>query len=86
MSEYGFETTTDEVLDGIDLTGRRFVVTGASSGLGEETARALAARGARVGRRSRPRLSYALCLDDSHRPRKLGNHVGNRDNEGTNWP
>lgn len=57
MSEYGFETTTDEVLDGIDLTGRRFVVTGASSGLGEETARALAARGARVSMLARSRAN-----------------------------
>jgi NAD(P)-dependent dehydrogenase (short-subunit alcohol dehydrogenase family) len=55
MSEFGFETTTDEVLDGIDLTGRRFVVTGASSGLGEETTRALAARGALVSMLARSR-------------------------------
>ncbi|MEV6742030.1 SDR family NAD(P)-dependent oxidoreductase [Streptomyces sp. NPDC051104] len=33
---------------GVDLTGRRAVVTGASSGLGSETARALAATGAAV--------------------------------------
>lgn len=45
---FGPETTTDEVLDGIDLHGRVVVVTGASSGLGAETARALAAAGARV--------------------------------------
>lgn len=48
MSTYGAETTTDEVLDGIDLSGRRVVITGASSGLGEESTRALAAHGARV--------------------------------------
>src|SRR3954466_9204350 len=42
------DTTADEVLAGIDLGGRRFLVTGASSGLGRETARALAARGAQV--------------------------------------
>jgi NAD(P)-dependent dehydrogenase (short-subunit alcohol dehydrogenase family) len=46
----GFDvhTTSDEVLEGLDLTGRRVVITGASSGLGEESARALAARGAKV--------------------------------------
>jgi NAD(P)-dependent dehydrogenase (short-subunit alcohol dehydrogenase family) len=44
----GFETTTDEVLAGVDLSGRTAVVTGASSGLGRETARALASRGASV--------------------------------------
>ena len=43
-----FDTTTDEVIDGVDLGGRVAVVTGATSGLGLETARALAAAGARV--------------------------------------
>jgi NAD(P)-dependent dehydrogenase (short-subunit alcohol dehydrogenase family) len=41
-------STTDEVLDGFDLTGKRFLVTGVSAGLGLETARALAAHGAQV--------------------------------------
>ncbi len=44
----GFDTTTDEVLTGVDLSGRTAVVTGASAGLGRETARALAAAGAHV--------------------------------------
>lgn len=47
-SGFSAESTTDEVLNGIDLTGRRFLVTGASGGLGLETTRALAARGATV--------------------------------------
>jgi NAD(P)-dependent dehydrogenase (short-subunit alcohol dehydrogenase family) len=41
-------STTDDVLAGVDLTGRHVLVTGASTGLGEETTRALAAHGARV--------------------------------------
>ncbi|MCQ4209948.1 SDR family NAD(P)-dependent oxidoreductase [Streptomyces longispororuber] len=45
---FGFASTADEVVSGIDLTGRRAVVTGASSGIGAETARALAATGAAV--------------------------------------
>ncbi|MEX1007697.1 MAG: SDR family NAD(P)-dependent oxidoreductase [Acidimicrobiia bacterium] len=45
---YGFETTTDDVIDGIDLSGTIAVVTGASAGIGVETARALAAAGAHV--------------------------------------
>jgi NAD(P)-dependent dehydrogenase (short-subunit alcohol dehydrogenase family) len=45
---FGFDTTTDQVLDGVDLSGRTIVVTGASTGLGEETSRALAAHGASV--------------------------------------
>jgi len=45
---FGADTTTDEVLDGIDMTGRRVLITGASGGLGEETARAMASKGALV--------------------------------------
>ena len=45
---FGTESTTDEVLAGIDLTGKRILVTGVSAGLGVETARALAAHGADV--------------------------------------
>lgn len=41
-------STTDQVLDGIDLAGRTAIVTGASGGLGAETARSLAAHGAAV--------------------------------------
>jgi NAD(P)-dependent dehydrogenase (short-subunit alcohol dehydrogenase family) len=40
--------TSDQVLEGLDLAGRLALVTGASSGLGAESARALAARGAAV--------------------------------------
>ncbi|MGW3565490.1 SDR family NAD(P)-dependent oxidoreductase [Streptomyces sp. NPDC000941] len=45
---FGPETTAARVVEGVDLTGRRAVVTGASSGIGMETARALAAAGAEV--------------------------------------
>src|SRR3954467_3811000 len=45
---FGATSTADEVIAGIDLTGKRAVVTGASSGLGEETARVLASAGADV--------------------------------------
>ena len=48
MPDFGAQTTTDEVLEGVDLTGRRALVTGATSGLGVETARALASVGAAV--------------------------------------
>jgi len=45
---FSFESATDDVLDGIDLSGRRFVITGAASGLGEESTRALASHGASI--------------------------------------
>ena len=45
---FGYTSTTDEVLSGTNLSGRRVLITGVSAGLGVETARALAARGARV--------------------------------------
>lgn len=45
---FGAESTIWEVAEGVDLCGRRAIVTGASSGIGIETARALAATGAEV--------------------------------------
>ena len=39
-------STTDEVLNGMDLRGKRVFITGVSAGLGVETARALVAHGA----------------------------------------
>ena len=45
---FGFSSTTDDVLDGLGLKGKRILVTGASAGLGVETCRALAAHGATV--------------------------------------
>jgi NAD(P)-dependent dehydrogenase (short-subunit alcohol dehydrogenase family) len=49
MSEkFGAKSTTEDVLRGVDLRGKRVLVTGTSAGLGVETARALVARGAQV--------------------------------------
>ena len=45
---FGATSTTDEVLEGVDLRGKRVLVTGVSAGLGVETARTLAAHGAQV--------------------------------------
>lgn len=45
---FGATSTTDDVLDGVDLSGKRVLVTGVSAGLGVETARALVAHGAYV--------------------------------------
>ncbi|WP_305094085.1 SDR family NAD(P)-dependent oxidoreductase [Prescottella sp. R16] len=48
VNDFGPETTASDVLDGVDLAGRTALVTGVTSGLGGETARALAAAGATV--------------------------------------
>ena len=45
---FGATSTTEEVLERMDLRGKRVLVTGVSAGLGVETARALAAHGAQV--------------------------------------
>ena len=45
---FGATSTTDDVLTGVDLSGKRILVTGVSAGLGVETARALVAHGAHV--------------------------------------
>ena len=47
-TRFSAQSTAAEVIEGIDLAGRRAVVTGAASGIGVETARALASAGAEV--------------------------------------
>jgi NAD(P)-dependent dehydrogenase (short-subunit alcohol dehydrogenase family) len=48
VGKFGAASTTDEVLEGVDLSGKRILVTGVSAGLGVETARTLAAHGALI--------------------------------------
>jgi NAD(P)-dependent dehydrogenase (short-subunit alcohol dehydrogenase family) len=45
---FGAESTADEVLEGVDLSGKRVLVTGVSAGLGVETARSIVAHGGSV--------------------------------------
>jgi len=47
-TQFGAQSTAAEVIAGIDLTGRRAIVTGGASGIGVETARALASANAEV--------------------------------------
>jgi 5,10-methylene-tetrahydrofolate dehydrogenase/methenyl tetrahydrofolate cyclohydrolase len=54
-TKYGAATTAAQIVHDIDLHGRHAVVTGASSGIGTETARALASAGADVTRHPPPR-------------------------------
>src|SRR5580704_15766428 len=48
VQTFGATSTTEDVLSGIDLHGKRMLVTGVSAGIGVETARSLAAHGANV--------------------------------------
>jgi NAD(P)-dependent dehydrogenase (short-subunit alcohol dehydrogenase family) len=48
VTSWGATSTTDDVLSGMNLRGKRILVTGVSAGIGLETARCLAARGAQV--------------------------------------
>jgi NAD(P)-dependent dehydrogenase (short-subunit alcohol dehydrogenase family) len=61
---FGAESTTDQVLEGVNLTGKRVLVTGVSAGLGVETARVLAAHGATV-------VGAARDLDKAHKATQI---------------
>jgi WW domain-containing oxidoreductase len=64
--QFGARSTADKVLAGVDLTGKRFVVTGCNSGIGFETMSALCANGAQV-------LGLARALPDAEKAcRKAG--------------
>jgi NAD(P)-dependent dehydrogenase (short-subunit alcohol dehydrogenase family) len=68
---FGATSTTDEVLDGIDLSGKRILVTGVSAGLGVETARSLVAHGARVVGTARDLAKAKTATKDVHGPGSL---------------
>lgn len=59
---FGARSSADDVLRGHDLSGRTAIVTGANTGIGFETARALAAAGARVILACRNRESGAAAV------------------------
>lgn len=65
---FGFESTTDEVLEGVNLAGRRVLVTGVSAGLGVETARVLVEHGATVVGTARDLSKAKRALDAAMGP------------------
>lgn len=64
MSKFGFSSTADDVLEGKDLSDRTILVTGGYSGLGRETARALAAKGAHVIISGRDATKLSAAADE----------------------
>jgi NAD(P)-dependent dehydrogenase (short-subunit alcohol dehydrogenase family) len=48
ITPFGFSSTAAEVVQGVNLSGKRAIVTGGASGIGIETARALASAGAAI--------------------------------------
>jgi NAD(P)-dependent dehydrogenase (short-subunit alcohol dehydrogenase family) len=63
-TDFGAESTAAEVISGVDLTGTRAVVTGGASGIGVETARALASAGAEVTLAVRNLVAGQQTADD----------------------
>ncbi|WP_030491641.1 SDR family NAD(P)-dependent oxidoreductase [Micromonospora chokoriensis] len=64
ITPFNARTTAAEILDGVDLTGRRVIVTGGASGIGVETVRALAGAGAEVTIATRnPRAADGLIAE-----------------------
>jgi len=64
VTPFNARSTAAEVVAGVDLTGRRAIVTGGASGIGIETARALAGAGAEVTLAVRKVADGALVADD----------------------
>lgn len=63
---FGFHSTADEVVAGVDLTGKRAIVTGGASGIGIPTSRALAGAGAQV----------TLAVRDTAAAQALADEIG----------
>ena len=61
-SGFGYGSTAEQVVAGLDLAGKRYLVTGANSGIGQETARVLLARGATVIAAGRTEAKVAEAL------------------------
>lgn len=71
-TQFGAESTTDDVLSGVTLTGKRVLVTGVSAGLGVETARTLAAHGATVVGAARDLDKAKKATEAVHKDAKNG--------------
>jgi NAD(P)-dependent dehydrogenase (short-subunit alcohol dehydrogenase family) len=66
-TSFGATSTTDDVLSGVNLKGKRIFVTGVSAGLGVETARSLAAHGAQVVGAARDLNKAKTATEEVHK-------------------
>lgn len=64
MPTFGFESTAEQVTDGLDLRGTTWLVTGFASGIGRETARVLALRGGHIVGLARDEAKARAALVD----------------------
>ncbi len=79
-TQFGFRSTAADVLKGIDLSGKRAIVTGGASGIGLETARALAGVGAEVTLAVRnPEAGARAAADIMATTQSKGVHVARLD-------
>ncbi|NUY79617.1 SDR family NAD(P)-dependent oxidoreductase [Flavobacterium sp. MAH-1] len=74
-TKFGFQSKASEIIDGIDLSGKNVIVTGANSGIGIETARAMAQAGASVT------LAVRDISAGEKAAREIRSTTGNRDVE-----
>src|ERR1700681_113523 len=65
---FGAESTTDQVLEGVNLSGKRVLVTGVSAGLGVETARSIVAHGGTVVGTARDLAKARRALAEAGNP------------------
>jgi NAD(P)-dependent dehydrogenase (short-subunit alcohol dehydrogenase family) len=78
-SDFGARSTAREVVEGHDLAGQRIIVTGGASGIGVETARALAEAGAEVVLAVRNRAAGETAAADMNRTAEGRVSVGDLD-------
>ena len=62
-SGFGYGSTAEQVTEGLSLEGKTYLVTGCNSGLGQETLRVLALRGARVVGTARTAAKAKVACD-----------------------